>query len=247
MFIYVALVFALHFTGKGKKSEKSKKDKLLSNVTVEFLMNLTTPVAVLDGNGIILWYNQKFSEDKGQMALYGTNINDLLETKLNLNHLKESLSDSNRAAEPLVASYNGIKYSIHSYKHNISFGGENLYITVWNDMTEIQRLEDMIQSRNSVVAYVYIDNFYEAGGTMLNNYRTVTAKVSTLLYEWIGTFNGIVREFERDKYIAIFDQKFLKDITESKFDILDRVRELCEKCDKDKAATSRFVALSERE
>lgn len=229
VFVYIALVTAVHFTFKSKKGEKSKKDKLLSNVTVEFLMNFSSPVAVLDGDGIILWYNQKFSEDKDIKALYGTNINDLLETKLNLNHLKESLSDNSQSTEPLYASYNGVKYRIHSYKHNISIGSDSLYITVWNDMTEIQNLENKLIDNNTVVSYIYIDNFYEAGGTMLNNYRTVTAKVSTLLYEWAASVNGIVREFERDKYIAIFAQKYLKDITDGKFDILDKVRELCEK------------------
>ncbi len=229
IFVYVALITAIHFTFKSKKGERSKKDKLLSNVTVEFLMNFASPVAVLDGDGIILWYNQKFSEDKDIKALYGTNINDLLETKLNLNHLKESLSDNSQSTEPLYASYNGIKYRINSYRHNMSLGSDSLYITVWNDMTEIQELENKLVDNNTVVAYIYIDNFYEAGGTMLNNYRTVTAKVSTLLYEWASSVNGIVREFERDKYIAIFAQKYLKDITDNKFDILDKVRELCEK------------------
>lgn len=229
VFVYIALITAVHFTFKSKKSEKSKTDKLLSNVTIEFLMNFASPVAVLDGDGIILWYNQKFSEDKDIKALYGTNINDLLETKLNLNHLKESLSDNSQCSEPLYASYNGVKYRIHSYRHNISLGSDSLYITVWNDMTEIQELENKISDDNTVVSYIYIDNFYEAGGTMLNNYRTVTAKVSTLLYEWASSINGIVREFDRDKYIAIFSQKYLKDITDSKFEILDKVRELCEK------------------
>lgn len=227
--IYAVLLFAFYFAGKGKNGEKSKKDKLLSNVTVEFLMNLTTPVAVLDDDGIILWYNQKFSEDNDKKALYGTNINDLLETKLNLNHLKESLSDNTGSAEPLYASYNSTKYRVQSYKHNISYGGEKLYITIWHDMSEIEALEEKISDRNSVVAYIYIDNFYEAGGSMVNNYRTVTAKVSTLLYEWGTSLNGIVREFDRDKYIAIFEQSRLKEITDGKFDILDKVRELCEK------------------
>ncbi len=229
IFIYVALISAIRFTTKSKKGEKSKRDKLLSNLTVEFLMNLNSPVAVLDEDGVILWYNQKFSEDRDQKALYGTNINDLLETKLNLNHLKESLSDNTVVSDSLYASYNGTKYKIHSYRHGTSHTADKLYITVWYDMTELQNLEQQLINRNSVVSYIYIDNFYEAGGTMLGNYRTVTAKVSTLLYEWGASLNGIVREFDRDKYIAIFDEQHLKSVTDSKFDILDKVRELCEK------------------
>ncbi|MBR6633650.1 MAG: DHH family phosphoesterase [Clostridia bacterium] len=228
LLIYLSFLAAFYFAGKKKSGEKSKKEKILNNVSVEFLMNLDSPVAILDDEGVILWYNQKFMDDKESKALYGTNINDLLETKFNLNHLKESLCD-NSASEPLYASLSGVKYKVLSYRHAGSFGGDNFYITVWYDMTDVQKLEEKLYMRNPVVMYIYIDNFYDAGGTMVNNYRTVTAKVSTLLYEWIGGLNGIVREFERDKYVAIFDREYLAQLTDSKFDILDKVRELCEK------------------
>lgn len=226
--VYVGLLVSFRFAYNKAKSDKKKKDKILSNVSVEFLMNLDTPVAILDEEGVVLWYNQKFSEDKDSKALYGTNINDLLETKFNLNHLKESLSDGGEG-EPLFALLSGKKYRVHSYRHSASFGSDNFYITVWYDMTDIEALEEKLVMKNPVVAYIYIDNFFDAGGAMVNNYRTVTAKVSNLLYEWVAGFDGIVREFERDKYIAIFDRSHLSAITDNKFDVLDKVREVCER------------------
>jgi len=41
-----------------------------------------------------------------------------------------------------------------------------------------------------------------------------------------GYTNGILKKFERDKYILIFDYKYLKDFEEKKFDILDSVKEI---------------------
>lgn len=226
--IYFALLAAFYFSGKRKNGDKKKNDEVLDNVSAGFLMNLDTPIAVLDDDGVILWYNQKFLETRDTKVLYGTNINDLLETKFNLNHLKESLSVG-LDAEPLYASLSGVKYRVYSYRQENSGGHGNFYITVWYDRSEIIKLEEKLLLQNPVVMYVYIDNFYDAGGTMVSNYRTVTAKVSTLLYEWVGTYNGIVREFERDKYIAIIDREHLNEITELKFDILDKVRDLCER------------------
>ncbi len=226
--VYACVLMAFYFTSKKKTGEKNKKDRILNNLSAEFIMNFDTPVAILDDEGVILWYNQRFSEDCDSKTLYGTNINDLLETKFNLNHLKENLSETTDNT-PLFASLMGTKYKVVSYKHAVSSASENFYITVWHDMTEQQMLEKELVSRNPVVMYVYIDNFYDAGGTLVSNYRTVTAKVSTLLYDWVKGYNGIVREFERDKYIAVFDREYLADITEKKFEILDSVRELCEK------------------
>ncbi len=237
VFVYVSLLIAFYLSNTKAHGEKSKKDKILNNVSVEFLMNLDTPVAILDDDGVILWYNQKFVEDKDSAALYGTNINDLLETKLNLNHLKESLSD-NSSGEELYASLSGIKYKVISYRHAATFSNDAFYITMWHDMTDVQKLEEKIFLNNPIVMYIYIDNFYDAGGTMINNYRAVTAKVSTLIYEWVENLNGIVKEFEHDKYIGIFSRDMLSVITENKFDILDKVRELCEK------ETDTFATLS---
>lgn len=228
IFAYIAFFAAFHLAAKNKLGDKSKRDGMLNNVSVEFLLNVDTPVAILDDDGVILWYNQKFLEDRDSKALYGTNINDLLETKLNMKHLKESLSGSTDD-EPLVASLSGVKYKVSSYKHVSVAENENFYITVWYDLTEKNMLEEKLFLANTVVMYIYIDNFYDAGGMMVGNYRTVTAKVSTLLYDWVAEHNGIVREFERDKYIAIFDRAELNGISDSKFEILDRVRELCEK------------------
>ncbi len=226
--VYVLLLVAFHFSGKKKVADKNLKDMILNNVSAEFLMNLDTPVAILDDDGVILWYNQKFAEDKAATSLFGTSINDLLETKLNLNHLKESLSEKHADA-PLYASLSGVKYKVISYRHGISTGGENFYITVWYDMSEIKKLEETVMLRNPVVMYVYIDNFYDAGGAMVNNYRTVTANISSTVYEWMSAYNGIVKEIERDKYIAVFDREYLFEIMENKFDLLDRTRALCEK------------------
>lgn len=235
--VYILLLVAFHFTGKKIAGEKAKKDAILNNVSIEFLMNFDSPVAILDDDGVILWYNQKFTEGRDAKALYGTNINDLLETKFNLNHLKESLSDNN-SSEPLYASISGVKYRVVSYRHSAGFGTNCFYITVWHDMTEIQSLEEKLSMRNPVVMYIYIDNFYDAGGAMVSNYRAVTAKVSALLYDWINSYNGVVREFERDKYIAILDTEYLSALTENKFGILDKVRELCEQ------ETDTFATLS---
>jgi len=226
--VYVLTLLAFHFASIKKDKDKNKREQILNNVSIEFLMNFDSPVAILDDEGIILWYNQKFTEGRDSKALYGTNINDLLETKLNLNHLKESLSDS-EISEPLYAFLSGIKYKVISYRHTMSFANDNFYITVWHDMTEVNELENKLQMRNSVVMYLYIDNFYDAGGSMLNNYRTVTAKVSAVIHDWIKGIGGIVREFERDKYIAFFDRAYLSEMCDSKFSILDKVRELCEK------------------
>lgn len=228
VFVYLS-VFLLSFLFQKKGlGDKGQKGRLTESASSRFLSNLNIPVAILDEDGVILWYNRKFSEIRDKKVLEGTNINDLLETKFNLNHLKESLSGETDT-DSLNASMSGVKYKVYSYLQKNTSMNKNTYFTVWYDLTDINRLTDELVQRNPVVMYIYIDNFYDAGGTMVSNYRTVTAKVSALLYDWIASHHGIVREFERDKFFAVVSREEFNSIAESKFDILDKVRELAEK------------------
>lgn len=219
--VYVGAYFLIRMSRRGKST---KNHELFTNITVELLMEMKMPVAILDSTGAILWYNQSFADKCDEKTLYNTKINDLLETRLNVNHLKESLD-----GESLEASFCGAKYTVDSYM--VKSGTEEFYITVWHDRTEIEILKDKIDALNPVVAYIYVDNSTDASSYMNSNYRAATAKISVILNSWISSMNGILREFDRDKYIALFDKSYLKNITDTKCEVLDTVREVSEDCD----------------
>jgi len=204
-----------------RRDKKDLKSELFTNVTVELLMNLKMPVAILDSEGAIVWYNQYFADKSDEKNLYNTKINDLLETRLNVNHLKEALD-----GETLDASFSGVKFRVDSYR--IESGDEEFFITVWNDRTEVEELSEKLDSRNPVVSYVYVDNSVDASAYMNSNYRSATAKISGILAKWVSSMNGVIREFDRDKYITIFDKSYVREITESKFGVLDDIRAVSE-------------------
>ncbi len=219
--VYVGAYFLIRMSRRGKST---KNHELFTNITVELLMEMKMPVAILDSAGAILWYNQSFADKCDEKTLYNTKINDLLETRLNINHLKESLD-----GESLEASFCGAKYRVDSYM--VKSGIEEFYITVWHDRTEIEILKEKIDALNPVVAYIYVDNSTDVSSYMNSNYRAATAKISGILNSWISSMNGILREFDRDKYIALFDKSYLKNITDTKCEVLDTVREVSEDCD----------------
>ncbi len=233
-FYLLGFVFAVLFVlfnvfyrlvSRKRRQEKNKKSELLTNVTVDLLMDMKTPVAILENDGVIVWYNQSFAEKSDDKTLYGTNINELLETKLNMNKLKESLSGTDDT-EALVASYSGVKYRVDSYSINST--GEDFFMTVWYDMTSLETLSQKLLDTNPVVSYIFVDTGAESSISMKGDFREVTAKISGVLHEWVSSMNGVLREFERDKYIAVFDNSNVKNITESKCDVLDRVRQATE-------------------
>ncbi|MEA4831317.1 MAG: DHH family phosphoesterase [Oscillospiraceae bacterium] len=193
---------------------------LLGNITLDFLMQFTFPLVILDAEGGIVWYNRSFSDKTGTKAvLYGLNINEFLPEKLNTKKLFDE--DSDRCARAVLSdvTYDITSYSLGSYQ-------KLYYLTVWQDKTELIAREEELRAKNPVISYIAVDNYSEASGYHQNDYRAVTAKISILLQQWASGLDGILGEVERDRYILIIDESHLSAITDKKFDILDEVRDI---------------------
>ncbi len=224
-FLAVRLLLALLWERLAQKglSGTEKGAKLMDeHTTVELLTHFRDGVAVLDREGCVLWYNQRFSEavDSRQVS-YRTELNRLLTHKLPVNRLAQAAADPEEGRVE-VHTPKGT-YAVAPYR----FGAqEEYYLTVWYDMSAVTALQEEARFKNPIICYIAVDNYSEAAGFMQSNYRAVTAKISVLLKEWAQSLNGVLHEVERDRYILVIEEGRLPEITERKFDILDRVREI---------------------
>jgi len=197
---------------------------LVGGMTLEFLMSLHAPIAILGEKGEILWYNRAFQSAVNLIgSLYKKNINDITDEKISLRRLREEDAET-QLLRPVTAILSGEEFSVISYK--MSSEGKVSFITVWESLKGIRALKTELAEKNPIVSYIAVDNYSEAASLLQSNYRTITAKISILLKEWSSSMDGILREVESDRYILILEEKYLKDITEKRYDILDRVREI---------------------
>ena len=97
-------------------------------------------------------------------------------------------------------------------------------MTFWNDRSEIVSVYRQLNDETAVVAYIMIDNLDELMQYVQEQYRTVVGQVESVLKEWAESVGGIFKEYERERYIFIFEAAHVREFIENKFDILDRVR-----------------------
>ncbi|MGD8190537.1 DHH family phosphoesterase [Brevibacillus ginsengisoli] len=99
-----------------------------------------------------------------------------------------------------------------------------LYFT---DISEHKELLLRYNYEKSVIAIIHLDNLDEVGQVMDDQSRTLlSTSVAGVINEW-ATKNGIyLRRFTADKFLALFDRQTLDKLEESRFDILDVVREM---------------------
>ena len=216
--IYTAL-FILTLVNDSKNKRLSSDNPLLSTITRDFVTALKKPIVITDKTCTISWYNQAFLQAVGAKgALYGKNISDEVSSHLNAARL---FREENTSFElTLGQSY----YTVHC--HIATLMGKSYCIMMFNDTTELSKTKALLDSRNVLVAFIVIDNFSEAMQFVQDKSRTAAAIIGSELDNWCASIGGIIKEYDREKYLLVFEKKHLETLRENRFDILDKIRSI---------------------
>ena len=107
----------------------------------------------------------------------------------------------------------------------LEYGKQRLFGSVWYNRDEINRIEEEKKQNATRVAYIVVDNSNEVSQEIQENRRFGTATVNKLLVDWAKSFDAVLTEYDRDKYVMLFENRYMDEIVSNKFDILDKVVE----------------------
>ncbi len=103
---------------------------------------------------------------------------------------------------------------------------QSLHMIFLEDVTALfEYFRRYIEDRTAV-AYIVIDNIEELLQYIQEKFRSAATEVEEILRNWAASMNGVIRSYERDKYIMLFDYAHLSECVESRFSILDEVRSI---------------------
>lgn len=223
--------YLLYYNARSKSLTNKAITKYIENLTFhvdsatkDTLLHFPLPMVVLQLNGIVAWYNSGFSEIFGEEVLLEKPIQSFVE-ELQISKLLENQGDH----IALELSYGEKYYRILGNIVKIDGGPEQNYLIVlyWIDNTQFKNLTAQYQAEKNVQSIIMIDNYDEVmQSTDDVNRPQVLAEIDRKLTQWAAFTNGLLRKFERDKYIFIFENKYLNEFEEKKFDILDTVKEI---------------------
>ncbi len=123
---------------------------------------------------------------------------------------------------PMVTEIEGRKYDLRCY--TMRSRGKDYYFVVFDDVTDLLALRKKKYDEEPVVAYIVIDSLQELAQYVRVSYRTAVSEIETILKEWVASFGGMLREYEREKYLLVFNRAALDTCINNKFRILETVR-----------------------
>ncbi len=125
---------------------------------------------------------------------------------------------------PMTAEIDNRLYELKCYILRVS--GVDYYFILFRDVAELDAMQKKMHAEEPVVAYIVIDSLQELAQYIRASYRTAVNEIENALKKWAAGFGGMLREYEREKYVLIFTHEALEKCIQNKFRILDTVRRI---------------------
>ena len=95
------------------------------------------------------------------------------------------------------------------------------------DRTDFEDLNLEYNKSRPCVGYVTIDNYEELTKGLVDRRKNeIRDQIEELLIQWIESTQGILRRFEKDKYVFLFEKRHLERLKAADFPILDTVHKV---------------------
>ncbi len=223
-----AVAFAVYMIASAisRRTSSSMATSVTQGLSLQFLQRLSKPVIICDDKGKITWYNQYLKRicDDGSV-LFNKYLDNICDATIE----RIIKSDKNIGAEVIFSSaatpetgnsaYNAIGYEI-------KIENKIYYVAIFDDISEKKALERRISDEDTILAYAMIDNLDELLQYVQDLYDNVSAKVAKVIENYFEQRGGVVRECGRNRFICLFDAKYLAEFEIDKFSLLDEVREI---------------------
>ena len=196
----------------------------VDTATKDTMVNSPLPMVLFrPESGDIIWTNERFLRLSDQREhLYDSTLSALI-PGFDTRWLMEGKNQC-----PTEVSYSGRRFLV--YGHLVRTGGRGggfLATTYWVDVTELCLIRDQYQATRPVAAVLLLDNYEDLLKNLSENERsTIMAEIDSRIERWVADTGGILRRYQRERYLFVFEQRHLGRFIESKFDILDAIHQV---------------------
>lgn len=210
-------IYRLIFMQKDIYSVVTGMGKSITDLKEASLINFPLPSIIVSEKNEILWYNDLFKDSiiAEKENIFGKSIQTIF---------KKDISE--------ISGNQGIliEFDQHFYElFSIKAGNQltPLHIVFLVDVTELEINMKQTTEKRPVVMMVLIDNFDEAISNENNGEDAkIITDVRNTIQDFVDKTTGFIKRLERDRYILIVENCHLQEMMQSRFDVLDKTREI---------------------
>lgn len=200
-------------------------------VQKHLIQELAIPYAVLDSQGKVLWVNEEFTKVTGKDKQYRKSVATIF-PELTLERLPKNEEETD-----IYVKYEERDFRAHiknvcideliqnSEMLNTDIKGYFLHALYLFDETELNGYIRKCEEETMVAGLLYLDNYDEALESVEDVRRSLLAAlIDRKINKYFSDLDGVIKKFEKDKYIVVMRRKSLDELKEKRFDILEDVK-----------------------
>lgn len=217
---YVCVILLLHIR-RSASSDLDGARSLIANITKDFLIKSEHAMLIMGDRNEIIWCNGSCADilESGG-SVYGKDISEII-----TEGFSDSTVDKLRNSEPFLCKIGKSNYEMTGYSTSNHYDKSYCFVFMRN-VDDVENLKNELLMRRPVVALIIIDNYAEATQLLGDNQRAALNLIGNTLDKWNNKLNGILKEYEKNKYLLVFEEEKLESVLESKFEILDFVKQI---------------------
>lgn len=202
--------------GKDQSPDMSvNKEDTLKAIAIDVLEEVPLGIAVMDQKGELIWVNQSFRH-----------LIRKEDAKGNISHIIPELAVHTHSwfssEKAFHLPINGKVFRVERKEFT-----EVGFVLSFEDITEKFNIDQHRQEERPVIGFIQIDNLSETVQEVEDEKRPVLqGEIDKVLTEWALKMEGFLRKYAEDRYLLIMSQEALQECQKSRFDIMDRIREI---------------------
>jgi c-di-AMP phosphodiesterase-like protein len=184
------------------------------------VLDLPIPMVVTEENGEIIWYNNLMDSVIEGKEMFGQSIDQLISGF----SIEKMLAQKTEREMRIGDKY----YRINSKSFQTDKkSSRNLVMLYFNDVSNYRALKSLYADERAVVALLQVDNYEDVMNETKEDKRPfVIAEIDKKINLWASRVNGLIKKYDKDKYVVIFEHKYLSNLETKKFVLLDDIREI---------------------
>ena len=216
-------LFHMHYTRNYVERSLEKYEKNVLKEREDFMDAFTygSPLllCVVNKTGTLVWSNPAFDEvftDK-----------ELLKATIDAKKIAPFFEDEKTV---LTAAIGGRLYAVSAA--NTDYKNRERRMLFWTDITEREDLRSHIRDTRICAAYINVDNYDEMlEASPLEEQSSIAAQIDKTIHSWAMSMQAVLLHAKADRYLMIFEHKYLAQLCKDRFPILNTMHDIETKAD----------------
>lgn len=196
----------------------------LDKATKSTLVNFPFPMMILGKQGNIKWYNQYFNELINNENILGKSAEDFI---YGVSLLDIQSGDKKHFKKIKIGERHFELYTSVIAYEDPSKKDDSFILLYLYEVTETINLIKYIEENKEGLMLLEIDNMEDVLKSVVDDKKPLLiAEIERTINNYALSLKAMVKKFSSNKYVLSLQEKFINEQMESKFPILDEMREL---------------------